>query len=96
MAVLQVVTERTDEGRTVYDFRCPYPVGCGTPDTGDDHVPFNSTGWNRRDDAVERGKQHIREHETGEPMPELGYYRAARGLTQANAGEALKPPEWTF
>lgn len=95
MAKLKLVTERKlDGGEKVYDFRCPYPTGCG--ETGDDTPGFSSVGWADRKHAVDRGKTHIHEHETGEPMPELHEFRVARGLTQASAGQAVTPDDWEF
>jgi hypothetical protein len=92
MAKVKVVTSRKTDADTVYDFRCPYPAGCGVP--GGDS--FASTGWAQRKDAVDRGKQHIAEHEQGEPMQELHAFRVDRGLTPNAAGEAARPPDWEF
>lgn len=43
-----------------FDYKCDYN-GCG----------FNSTGWVTKALSAERGKQHQKEHKTGEAMPEL-------------------------
>jgi hypothetical protein len=90
---VQLITEReTAEGR-VFDFRCPYPSGCGVP--GGD--PFTSTGWANRGLAVSRGKQHVHEHEhPDEPMQELEVFRAEQGVSQTTAGEAVRPEDWEF
>ncbi len=92
---VQLITSRqTDEG-TVYDFRCPYPTGCGE-DGPDGHTPFNSTGWMHRDHAAARGKQHVAEHLDGVPMQDLDSFRSDWGLTEASAGAAVKPDDWEF
>jgi hypothetical protein len=90
---VQLVTERTSQDGVVYDFRCPYPKGCGATASGGD--PFSSTGWADRQHAVDRGKQHVAEHE-GTPMPSLHEFRVARGLTADTAGSAVKPDDWEF
>ena len=93
MAPIKVVTPRKDEetGREVFDFRCPYPSGCDA-----DGSPFRSLGWFREEDARERGKQHIQEHESGEAMPELSDFLKERGLVPETAGSPQIPPDWTF
>lgn len=52
-----------DEDDT-YTFVCPE---CD-PRRGD---AFVSMRWPTKSAATERGKQHLAEHESGEPMPEL-------------------------
>jgi hypothetical protein len=85
-----VIEERKEGDATFYDFRCPV-ANCNP---GAD--PWHSTGWSDRAHAVARGKQHQAFHESGEPMPELHEFRVAQGITQTEAGEAVKPADWTF
>lgn len=51
---------------TTHDFKCKEP-GCD----------FVSTGWRTKTLAGQRGADHKREHESGEPMAELGDFRKA-------------------
>ena len=88
---LQLITEREASGEVFYDFRCPYPNGCG-----EYGVPFSSIGWSERDHAVARGKQHINEHETGEATPSLDEFRVAVGITPDTAGQSVRPEDWEF
>lgn len=89
----QVIFERsTEDDRLVFDFKCPYTAGC----LGDNGDSFGSYGWNERKHAVERGKQHIAEHETGQPMLELADFWAEQGLTAHTAGQAGLPPDYSF
>lgn len=100
----KLVSERVEgDGVTYYDFRCPYSTGCGVSAADPSAEPFSSVGWVNRDHAVARGKQHIREHETGadpnvdtEPMQELEEFRQAHGITSATAGQSARPTEWEF
>ncbi len=93
MAKIETIFERvTETDLKVFDFRCPYPDGCGEP--GNAEKPFISAGWAERKHAVERGRQHIAEHETGKPMPELAEFWAEQGLTQGTAGQASLPPDF--
>ena len=85
-----VIAERKEGDSTVYDFRCP------VDDCNPGADPFHSTGWVDREHAVARGKQHQAFHESGTPMPELNDFRVALGVTQEQAGEAVKPADWTF
>ena len=87
---VQLITERDTETGAVYDFRCPLPTGCGA-----DGTPFSSTGWADRTHAVDRGKQHLGEHD-GTPAQTLDEFRAERGLTAASAGAAVNPDDWEF
>jgi hypothetical protein len=50
-----------------YDFEC-------------DKCPFKSTGWTKANWRDKRAVQHMEEHETGEPMQELGEFRAENGV----------------
>ena len=98
---IKVITEREEKdaaGNTVtyYDFRCPYRLGCGEDAADPEATPFFSAGWLDREHAVARGKQHIAEHESGEPMPELHDFRTERGLTQQSAGQDALPADWEF
>lgn len=51
-----IVPDPDREGR--HAFLCPSCV-------------FVSTGWPTKTSASQRGQQHLTEHESGEPMPEL-------------------------
>ena len=95
MPTLKVVTKRNTSDAPVYDFRCPYPVGCGDVN-GDPESRFMSTNWPTAELAAERGQQHIDEHETGEPMPDLNAFRSAKGLIDENAGQPVQPDDWSF
>jgi hypothetical protein len=85
-----VIAERKEGDATVYDFRCPVE----TCNPGAD--PFHSTGWVDRKHAVARAQQHKEFHDNGTPMPELNDFRVAQGVTQEQAGEAVKPADWKF
>lgn len=87
---VKVVTPRDADGTQVWDFRCPYPFGCGQDE------PFSSVGWATRDLAAKRARQHIDEHETGEPMQELHAFRVDQGLTPDSAGETTRAVDWEF
>lgn len=52
---------------SVYTFEC----ACG----------FTSSGWVSERLAVARGVEHVAEHDSGEPAPELAEFRAAHSLT---------------
>lgn len=43
-----------------------YEVACAMPRCG-----FKTTGWPTKKAAESRHAEHMQEHETGEPMPEL-------------------------
>lgn len=60
---------------------------CGGPneETGE-HVPFRTVGWPSEKVAAERMAEHLREHETGEPMTTLEEFREARGLMASEDG----------
>lgn len=101
MAKRSLITERQEKdatGKTVtyYDFRCPYPLGCGANATDPEATPFYSAGWLDREHAVARGRQHLAEHDGGEPMPELHQFRIENGLTQESAGQSVTPDDWEF
>lgn len=67
----EFVTEN-DEG--TFDFECPKTDGsCGPGVFG---RGFTSTEWPTREQAETRGEQHLGEHETQEPMPELMEFRS--------------------
>ena len=56
-----------------YDFECKELVGaepCG----------FKSSGWDTKKLRDKRAKQHLEEHETGEPMQELADFRSENGV----------------
>jgi hypothetical protein len=91
----QLITSRDQEGVAVYDFRCPYPNGCGQ-EGSDGHVSFQSTGWHDHDHAAARARQHLDEHESGEAMPSLHEFRVERGLTPEAAGVNVNPDDWEF
>lgn len=55
------------DGTRTYDFQC----ACG----------FTSSGWVSERLAVTRGVEHVAEHDSGEPAPELGQFREAHSLT---------------
>lgn len=94
---VQLITERKDGDGTFYDFRCPYPYGCGVGPGDAAAEPFTSIGWAERDHAVARGKQHIAEHEDpGDPMPELDQFRVSHGITEDTAGQKVRPEDWEF
>lgn len=42
--------------------------------------PFASTGWATKELRDLRKKQHLDEHETGEPMQELHEFRVENGV----------------
>ena len=86
-----VITERKEGDDTFYDFRCPEPTCNGV-----DVDSYSSRGWANRKHAVARAKQHKEFHDNGTPMPELHDFRVAQGITQAEAGEAVKPADWKF
>lgn len=92
MTKQQVIFERIEGDQKVFDFKCPYPTGC----LGDNGESFGSYGWNQRQHAEARGRQHIEEHETGKAMPELDEFRAEHGLQRETAGSAAFPPDYSF
>lgn len=65
---MKAVTPRESEGNTVYDFVCPVQR------CGGNRGPFESLEWPNRKDAEARARQHLEEHETSEPMPELAEF----------------------
>ena len=46
-----------------------------------DKCPFKSTGWPKANIRDRRAVQHYEEHDTGEPMQELGEFRKENGVT---------------
>ena len=94
---VHLVTEERDK---TFSFKCPHPLGCGS-DTVDGHFPWTSTNWPSRELAGERGKQHLREHETAvdpavetEVTPPLEDFYREHGLVDANAVQAPNPDDW--
>lgn len=84
MAKKNYVTEEQDG---TFTFRCPHPTGCGTGE-----APWSSSNWPNRGLATSRGKQHLREHETGadpdvptEVTPPLEEFYRASGLVDTSA-----------
>lgn len=68
------------EGEAGYDFVCPDPI-CQRPAPPDGEPrPFTSKGWPTRKAAELRGKEHLAEHKSGEPMRELVYAMADTGV----------------
>jgi hypothetical protein len=89
---IKLVTEE----RGTFKFTCPHPTGCGEAGT-----PWSSDNWPSRELAAARGKQHLREHETGadpdvetEVTPPLHEFYAEHGLVDANAVVAPNPDDW--
>lgn len=76
-----------------WTFACVGP-GCA----GSDGTPFMSRGWPRKEQAVERARQHLREHLTGadpeqptELMEPLDVFMARHGLAEVDrASEAWR------
>jgi hypothetical protein len=67
-----------------YTFTCPVTSGCGDPGSGEGFV---SRGWPERKYAIERGREHFREHVTGADPEQttvvassLEEFRAKHGL----------------
>lgn len=74
----QRLVTKQDDGSGLYEFNCPYPTGCGA-DPNDPDQRYRAFNYDR-ESAAARGKQHLAEHETGEPVPEAHEFRVGRGL----------------
>lgn len=87
MTMQDAITRRIVDGKELWDFKCPYPTGCG---------PFSSADWPNRQHAVDRGMEHLREHAGEGAMTDLNSFRQARGIipnqppTPAEAMKALE------
>lgn len=93
---IRLVTKQEDG---THKFQCPHPTGCGGP-TADGHRPWSSDRWPTHDLAADRGRQHLREHETGadpdvetEVMPSLEEFRKSKGLVD-DVVPAVNPDDW--
>lgn len=49
---------------------------------------YFSSEWPNADLAAKRGAQHLNEHATGEPMPELWFFRQENSITVDADGKA--------
>jgi hypothetical protein len=97
MAKKRLVREARDH---TFAFTCPYPSGCGY-EADDGHVPWVTDNWPNYDLAAARGKQHLREHETGadptvdtEVTPPLADFYVEHGLVDENAVTPPNPDDW--
>lgn len=59
-----------------FEWVCPVtPQSCGDGPGR----PYRTSGWLSQDVADARGAEHLREHETGEPMTELAQFERDHG-----------------
>lgn len=66
-----------EEAPVTFEWVCPItPQSCGDKAAG---IPFRTSGWLSQDVAAARGAEHLREHETGEPMTELAQFEREHG-----------------
>jgi hypothetical protein len=95
-----VTSYKNDDGATMYEFRCPYPTGCGENALDPEATPYRAFNLAEREWAVARGKQHLAEHEsTADPnrdnelTPEMHEFRVALGIAAA-AAPTVNPDDW--
>ena len=96
-----VTKYKTDDGAELFEFKCPYPTGCGVNATDPEATPYRSFNWADRESAVIRGKQHIAEHESTEDpnrdnelSPEVHEFRVGRGLAATNNRPTITAEDW--
>lgn len=78
MSKLEDSVRQTADGRWV--FECPATDGtCTDRGTG---RSWSSSNWPDRRHALDRGRQHFREHVHGELMQPMDEFISERGLTQ--------------